>query len=881
MSITSALILVSLGFALCLFGVAFWAELASDSTKRNWRRSPWIYTLSLSIYCTAWTFYGAVGMAHSRGLEFMAIYLGPTFVMIGWYYGVRHIVRMGRMERSTSIADFLSSRYGKSNVIAGAVTLIALIGITPYIALQLQSVARSFTIFTQYDPTVEFAFNEDRVAAVVAIGLGLFSILFGTRRLEAQERRHGVVMAVALEAVIKFIALISVGMFVIWGMSQGWQDTVTKIAANPVPIWPSDGQRWMVILTLSTLAFVSLPRVFHVMVVENETDAQLATASWAFPLYLSAMSIFVLPIAVWGRALLPAGSNPDFFVLSIPLEQGQNALAMLAYLGGFSSATSMVVVATLAISTMVSNHLILPVVLAQSTNQTVRSGDLRRLALNTRRLSIVALISMGYLYYRLSGGGAALASIGLISFAGMSQVMPALIIGMLWPRATRKGALAGISAGFIVWAYTMFLPSLGPDVAISATVLTEGPWGMDWLRPHGLLGFEFSDATVHASVMSLSVNILTILVASPLTTPKTPRPETTEEPAPQKELRTQDLLLMAQRVLGSNEARQFFEQEAKRQKKLGYLPDATPRMLLSLEREMAGAIGAATAHAMVAQTSQAHPVTADELMAVADETAQIIEYSRKLETQSQELESTAQELRDANQKLTRLSAQKDAFLSQISHELRTPMTSIRAYAELLKSPDIYHSDAAPRFAGIVHQETLRLSTLLDDLLDLSVLEHGKLKLEPSEIDLDHLMTQAIHAGLPQDETPIDIRMYNNTRGPLITDANRLTQVAVNLISNAAKYCDAEDPRLTITAKQTQNRISVDFHDNGSGIRAEDRDFIFEKFTRLSPDDQQGGVGLGLAICAQTMASLGGSIALHSTPSGTCFRIILPNKLTLD
>ncbi|MEE2817971.1 MAG: sodium:solute symporter, partial [Pseudomonadota bacterium] len=394
MASLNVLAVVCLGYVALLFLVAFLADrMASRGHSARWLRSPLVYTLSLSIYCTAWTFYGAVGYAARSGLEYITIYLGPTLVMIGWWWGLRKLVRIGRSQRVTSIADLLSARYGKSNLLAIGVTILAVIGTTPYISLQLQSITLSFAIFAEADPLRSV--NETQTVFWVALGLAVFAILFGTRNLNANERHHGVVTAVALEAVVKLVSLLAVGIFVVWGIAGGLSQTLQRIDASSIGQWQVDGGRWAAITFLSAAAFVCLPRMFQVMVVENEDERHLRIAAWAFPLYLLLISIFVVPIAAIGLELLPQGSNPDLFVLTLPLAEGQQGLAVLSFIGGFSSATSMAIVAAMALSTMVSNHIVMPIWLRWQEVGASVSGDVRDVVLLARRLSIAGIMALG------------------------------------------------------------------------------------------------------------------------------------------------------------------------------------------------------------------------------------------------------------------------------------------------------------------------------------------------------------------------------------------------------------------------------------------------------------------------------------------------------
>ena len=882
------LVAVCILYVLTLFAVAFWAERAAVSGRARWLRSSWVYTLSLSVYCTAWTFYGAVGYAARSGLEFLTIYLGPSLVMFGWWWILRRLVRVGRMQRVTSIADLLSSRFGKSNLLAALVTLLAVIGTTPYIALQLQSVTLSFTVFSEYDAAASSFIPRDHSAIFVAIGLAFFTILFGTRNLDANERHHGVVMAIAVEAIVKLFALLAVGIFVVWGVSGGFSDMISEIDRSDVANWRGDSGRWVGLTFISAAAFLCLPRMFQVLVVENESEQHLMTASWAFPTYVMLMSLFVVPIAVVGKNLLPADANPDLYVLSIPLSQNQDMLAMLSFLGGFSSATSMVVVASLALATMVSNHIVMPLWLRVSGHRASEFGDVRRVILTARRFSIGFILFLGYLYYSQSGGGAALAAIGLVSFTGVAQVLPSMLGGLFWRGATRIGAISGLVVGFVVWCYCLFLPSFGEGLILSQTVMMHGPFGIGFLRPQALFGVEGMDPLIHAIFWSITLNGLMFVVMSLVTFPSPVERlqgaqfvnvfnhSTGARGWSGKVAQTEDLMIMAQRILGSDQAQNLFQAEVVRQGGAGYLPEPTPEFLERLERELSGSVGAATAHAMIGQIVGGASVSVQDLMAVADETAQMMEYSNRLEVQSNELSRTARQLRQVNEKLTRLSVQKDAFLSQISHELRTPMTSILAFSEILQDGAGLADEDMVKYATIIHGEASRLTRLLDDLLDLSVLENGQVNLNLSTVNPVVLVNRAVstvQAGATSTDLKINV-LAPSTLPHLNTDPDRLGQVFINLIANARKYCDAAEPELNISLREQKGVLIVDFIDNGSGVPKEDQDLIFEKFARIG-EQKAGGAGLGLAICREIIGRLSGSIFYLPGQEGGAFRVILP------
>nr|WP_252733379.1 ATP-binding protein [Paracoccus marinaquae] len=860
-----------------MFAVAFAADRAAERGRVRWLDHPLVYTLSLSVYCSAWTFYGAVGYATRSGLEFATIYLGPTIVCTGAWWGLRRLVRVARMHHVTSIADLISARFGKSNPLAALITLIAVIAATPYIALQLKSVRLSFEVFATETPQGAApggAFGG--IGLWVAAGLALFTILFGTRNLAADERHHGVVTAIALEAVVKLLAFLALGVFVVWGLAEGPADMLDRIArAGRDPElaegWLLRPDRWTALILVSAAALVTLPRMFQVMVVEAADEERLHVAGWAFPAYLFAMSLFVLPITVMGRELLPADANPDLFVLTLPAAAGQNLLAFLVFLGGFSAATSMVVVCAIALATMISNHWIVPGWLALRRRPAgEETEDLRGLVLNARRLAIIAVVGAGWVYHEASGGGAALASMGLVAFTGMAQVLPTMLGGLLWRGANRRGAYAGFGTGFALWLALIFLPSIGigalPPLPERVDPLAFSIFlslSLNTLVFIGVSIFGFPDPVERLQGLSF------VSAVEPIRHSRMTRGEDRAEP----------LLAMARRVWGADPALRFFQAEAAQQGKSGYLPDLTPNFLTRLERRLAGSIGAATAHAMIDRVAGGVALTVSDLLQVADEAQRAKEEAQRLESATTELARTATQLREANDKLTALSVQKDAFLGQISHELRTPMTSVRAFSEILMTPDLSDEERA-RFAKIIHDEAGRLTRLLDDLLDLSVLESGRAQLTVTAANLHDLIGRALSAASatrPERSFTVE-RDMPSEHLPVITDADRLLQVLINVISNSRKYCDSDRPVLRIRARRSeQGGAQIDIIDNGSGIDASRQSLIFEKFARLNDPARAGGAGLGLAICREIMAVLGGDITYLPGQGGAAFRIELPRR----
>ena len=882
-------IFISVAYVGLLFFIAYLGERRARKHPKSFLRSPFVYTLAISVYCTSWTFYGAVGSAARNGLEYLAIYLGPTLVFVGWWFVLRKLVRISHTQRLTSIADLLSSRFGKSSRLAVLVTVIAVIGIAPYIALQLKAVTSSIQAIAGAS---EFGVGSLRgvddvgLALGVAAAMAVFTILFGTRNVDAKEQHTGVVAAIAFEALVKLAALLAIGIFVLW-VGGGFETIFANAEAKGIDIYSTDtfGDRWVAMNVLSIAAIICLPRQFQITVVENSDESHLRAASWAFPAYLLLMSLFTLPIALFGLTSMPEGSNPDMFVLTLPLASGQSGLAVLAFIGGFSSATSMIIVEAIALSIMVSNHIVMPIILRTASGLGQDNDhSVSRLLLRSRRFSIVLILSLGFFYFYFTRDSDALAPIGLISFAGVAQFLPAIVAALFWKDATVKGATAAVAVGFVTWAWTMFLPSFETSSPTVAALMTEGPFGIGWLRPEGLFGLGQLDPLVHSVFWSLFLNTAVLVGVSLLTSQSAlERMQANAYADAFKRGRNEghfirgsaaanDLFFVAQRVLGAERAAQIFE---------GVLHAdmvPTPEFIGRLERELAGSIGAASAHVMLSKVVSGEAVSLEEVMQIADETQQAIEYSQELERTSSALRETAQKLESANEQLRELDLQKDEFLSQVSHEVRTPMTSIRSFSEILLEEDRLKPEERKRFVSTIHDESLRLTKLLDQILDLSALERGERGWENGPVDAEAALERAIEVcrglarqrGMRLDTGP------RSRRAVISGESDRLCQVLINLISNAIKYNTADAPVVEVRSAVRGRSYVVEVEDNGAGIPKEDRNLIFEKFARGQHAGAESGAGLGLAIARQIITRMDGTLELVAGKgSGACFRVRLP------
>ncbi|WP_075219411.1 ATP-binding protein [Acuticoccus yangtzensis] len=867
----SAPLVITVGgvYLAILFLVAFLTDRLAEQGRARFLGSPIVYTLSLAVYCTSWTFFGAVGTASRSGLEFVTIYIGPTLaLMTGWLF-LPKMVRIAKAQRITSIADFLSARYGKSRAVAILVTVIALASITPYIALQLIAVRRSFVVLS--GGTADGAGTALWVAAVMVF----FVIVFGTRRVNADESQPGIVAAIAFESIVKLAALLAVaalGALVLADdPAPGALFATSATALNAISaLDQGDGARWTTLILLSAVAIICLPRQFQVAVVENREEGHIHIASWLFPLYLFLLTLAAVPIAAAGLLALPAGSEPDLYVLTLPLAQGSAWLALAAFVGGLSAATSMVIVASLALAVMISNHLVAPLLVGRLNTP----GGIGAAVILTRRIAIAGVIGLGTLYAEAHGTGGGLASIGLIAFAGVAQFAPALFVGLFWRRANQYGATAGLAAGALLWVLLLMLPSFGVATGMLEALRTF------ILPPDWHYGPDRADALVFGTAISLGANVLTFILVSLATSGGiVDELQATvfvdamrrggSEPMLRRSASRRELMRLARRILGPQRADEVFAAM-----RTSGSEEADSALIAQVERELAFAVGTSSAHTLVTQIATGEPLAVDAAISLLRETQEAIEAARQLGIRSVELERTTAQLAGTNAALKALLAEKDDFLSRVSHEMRTPVTAVRSFAELLREGELDPARAA-RFVDIILDESQRLSRLLDDILDLSRLEAGVAPIRVERIDAAEAIAEAA-AVMDGFAERLGASVEVRTNGPVFVkaDADRLKQVLVNLLSNAIKFSGGAP--VTISAEVDYGVAILRVRDRGPGIPAELQPRLFGKFVSGAAPHGLAGAGLGLAISRQIMQGLGGSLTLEMTgPTGTQFAARLP------
>ena len=891
------ILLLSAAYLGLLFAVARFGDARADAGKSIISAN--VYALSLAVYCTSWTFYGSVGRATSGGLSFLTIYIGPTLMLM--FVGVIvKMIRISKAQRITSIADFIASRYGKSQLLAGLVTVIAVVGVVPYIALQLKAVAASLEVLLDHSGS-SFVLPMLDSTFVIAALLAVFTILFGTRHLDATERHEGMVAAIAFESVVKLVAFLAVGLFVTYGMFGGFSDLFRQAAAAPelarlLQLDSSRAGTWTALILLSALAIIFLPRQFQIIVVENVDESHLRRAVWLFPLYLVLINIFVLPLALGGLLHFQGQDfNPDTFVLTLPLSRGAEVLALLVFIGGLSAATGMVIVETIALSTMVCNDLVMPWLLRSQWLGVGERKDLSGILLGIRRAAIVVILLLGYIYFRAAGEAYALVGIGLISFAAVAQFAPAMFGGMYWKQGTHAGAVAGLLGGFAVWLYTLLLPSFAKSGWIDNGFVEQGLWGVEALKAQALFGLSGLDEISHSLWWSLLANIGLYVLFSLNT-----RPDALEAGQAERFVdvfrhgvresdarlwrgtaSVEELVGLLERFLGPVRTRQqlaaFAAAHGANDWKV--LP-ADAEFVRFAEAQLSGAIGSASARVMVASVAREENLGLEEVLDILDEATQVRAYSRRLEIKSQELEAATTGLREANERLRELDRMKDDFISTVTHELRTPLTSIRAFSEMLhEDPEIDLADRT-RFLGIIVNEAERLTRLINQILDMAKLESGRAEWATEEVDIGEVARETM-ASLGQlfRDRGVALESEIPPHGPVVlADRDRLTQVMINLLSNAVKFVPGVTGLVNVRVTANGREVRVEVEDNGPGLTAEESLVIFEKFRQggNTMTDKPQGTGLGLPISRQIVEYFGGNLWVESRPgAGAKFIFTVP------
>lgn len=880
-----------------LFFIAQWAEGKGNS---KWTNNPYVYSLSLAVYCTTWTYYGSIGVAANSGLNFIPIYLGPVIAFPAWILILRKIIRISRVNKISSIADFISLRYGNSRFMGALVTLIALIAILPYIGLQLKAISETFHIVTNSEESNNVFFD---TSTYVAIVLAVFASFYGTRYVDASEKRKGIVTAVAMESLLKLFFFIILGLYVTFYVFDGFDAIYAKASLmesfeerNTIH-GLEGGMNWMMLIVLSFFSIFLLPRQFHMSIVENNREKHIRTAIWLFPLYLLLFNLFVYPIA-WGGNILFEGKNvnPDMFSLLIPQLFDNTIMTVMVFLGGFSAAISMIVVSSITLSTMLSNNLLIPYGVLGSLQKDNQESNSERIV-NIRRIGIFLLIILAFIYYRYFIMDFSLVSVGMISFVIVAQLGPAFFGAIFWKRGSLNGAVAGIVVGMLICFYTIMLPFLLSSINPGSNFFKEGFFGFTILQPFQLFGLDYLDPIPHALFWSLLFNVLVYMAVS-VSFKGNYRERNYAEMYVDIDkyinnhenafvwkgtAYVSDIQKVLKRFLGeerTNRALSIFKM------KYNIAPDnlmADARLVKFAENLLTGHIGTASAKILIESVTKEDKISLPEVLKILEESKENLIINKKLTETSNELKELSSQLKKANENLVLKDKQKDEFLDTVTHELRTPITAIRAASEILHDDDEIPEELKKQFLQNIITESDRLNRLIDKILDLEKFETGKQKIYPTQGNIVQTISKSL-SPLQQliSNKKIHVEFDENQNVSLISyDEERIIQVITNLVSNAIKFADEKTGIIIITLSEKEDEyVKVNVFNNGKGVNPEDLESIFDKFYQSSNQNIKKpiGSGLGLAICKQIIEAHKGKIWAENVQNGVTFSFTLPKKI---
>ena len=890
------LISIILFYLVFLFFIAYLAEKNPNS---KWVNNPYVYALSFAVYCSAWTYYGSIGVAAEKGVDFLTIYLGPILAAPLWIIVLRKVIRISKQHKISSLADFISLRYGKNRFLGALVTFICVVGILPYISLQLQAVSETFKILTRTNLESNSIVNDSTF--YIALILAIFAAFFGTRITDASRKHGGIIASIALESVLKLVFFLAVGIYVTYFLFDGMKDIVTQFSTLPnfnskVTLSGFEaGFNWFFTIMLSFIAIFLLPRQFQVSVLENNKEKHIKTAVWLFPFYLLLINIFVIFIAYGGKINLGDGFNSEYFSLLLPLEEGNVFLALLVFLGGLSAVVSMVIVSSLALSIMISNNLIIPYGFLGKLIKN-RSEKNTRFIRNIRRFAIFFIITIAYAFYYNFSIELSLYSIGLIAFVIIAQIGPSFFIGLFWNRGSSKGAIIGIIGGFAVTCFTLIIPFIIEALSGSNAFVEEGLFSIDLLKPHALFGIDFLTPHAHAFFWSILINLLLYMYFSLNSVGNYRERNYAEMFVDSKNYASlqdgafvwkgegyvEDIKSVLTKFLGFEKTKKalriFFN-------KYNLSEDtrlADARLINFSEQLLTGTVGSASAKILIQSVVKEEEISLVEVLKVLEESKEAKTQSKILSQKSKELSLLANQLKNANKELVEKDVQKDEFLDTVAHELKTPLTGIRASTELLLDDVEMPTEIKSQFLSNILQDSERLSRLINNILDFEKLSNNRQELSIKQNDISKTLIKTIRVlQTNANKKNIQIILKNNYGVKLPYDEDRMIQVFTNVISNAIKFCKPEKGEILVDYRLGNNHLEISIKDNGKGIANEDVAYIFDKFYQSKNQNtiKPEGTGLGLAISKQIVEKHKGKIWVNKTSkNGSEFKIKIPLKL---
>jgi len=885
----SALIWISICYLLVLFAIGSYFR-----KNQAFSNSKYIYALSLCVYCTAWTFYGSVGRSAETGFGYLGVYLGPTIIAPLMLLMLSKTIKISKFLRISSIADFISARYGKNSTIGTISTLLCVFIAIPYISIQLKALDLSYALITNSE-SVNLNDNFSGIFTDPALLFGMvcaiICILLGTVKAAPTDRHPGIISLVALESLFKLIAFLIGALFILFYLNDGVSDIFLNYNNSlldkellDLKNLTDNGNSWFWITIISAIAFLILPRQFHMAVIENENIEHVKSASWMVPLYMFIISIFVLPIALAGQMEFGQDINPDNFLTKLLLSNNLDNIAVIVFIGGIAASTGMIITSLISLSIMCSNHILLPLLLILKTE---KIPQLEVQLIGYRRILIFVILLASFAYYQIISINYSLVSIGLVSFVGISQLFPAYIFGLYWKLANARGIVAGLIVGIIVWAYTLPIADLCEIGIIDSGILTHGLFGFEVLRPQALFGIEDWNPVAHASFWSLSLNFLVTASVS-LMTQRNPLEiaqsdiflfpdkyvDNTSVAVLTREANFNELKNILNEVIGIRKVTAMLDsyKEENELEKFGEYADTA--LIQYIENQLSGSLGSASTRIILDNIVKNQPVKPDQIFKVLDQNNQLYEYSKALEEKRDELNATTAQLSEANNKLKELDVLKNEFISNVTHELRTPLTSINSLSDSLNDFEL-DEDERKKIIKIIKKESQRISNLINQVLDLRKLEAGA-QLEVEKFNVGEMIHDVVRS-FSEFQGNRKVQVLGDERH-LLSDQNKVKQVIINLMANAIKFTE-DDGQIKIRFWKLLDNIHIEVIDDGIGIPSPDIDHIFGRFYQSKNITKQfhKGSGLGLAISKDLVEKMYGTISVKSNRrKNTTFTVKLPD-----
>lgn len=868
------------------------AHLAEKKKSKLWINNPYIYALSLAVYCTAWTYYGSIGVAATSGLNYLPIYIGPIMVIPAWIYINTRIVRISRVNKISSLADFISLRYGNSRSFSAIITLVCLFAIIPYIGLQIKAISETFHLVTETSVSKNI-FTDSGTFVVVLIAV--FSSYYGTKYVDASEKRLGIISAIALESFLKLFFIIILGLFVIYYAFDGFSDLYQKASkfsdfkAKNTFNGIEGAMNWMVLCLISGTAICILPRQFHTAIVENRQEKHIKTAIWFFPLYLLIFTIFIFPIA-WGGRLIFQGQNvnPEFYSILIPQHFDNTLITVLVFLGGLSSCISMIIISAITLSIMLSNNLIIPYGLLGKFKAENETQNTRNIT-NVRKFSIFGLIIVAFAFYKYFILKTSLDSVGLISFVIIAQLAPAFFGAIFWRRGSYKGAIIGLFAGLIICYFGLIVP----QYYFSYNSEIKGAL-RDMYDVFDFFRIPYLGRIPEIFFWSILVNtgLFTILSVS---MKGNYRERNFAELYVDIDKYIQnhenafiwrgtayvsDIKNILERFLGKKKTEQ-----AMRIFNIKYNIDsqtetADSRFIKFSENLLAGRIGTASAKILIEGVTKEDKISLKEVLNILEESKENITLNKKLTEKSEELKQLSNDLSAANENLIVKDRQKDDFLDSVAHELRTPITAIRSAGEILADDDDIPLDIKREFLNNIITESDRLSEIINDILYLDKLQHGEIALNIQENNIIETYKKALNPILHLIQQKfIHVSEVDLLHNYLFEyDEARMIQLFQNILGNALKFTE-EQGTIQTKFSEKEDLLIIKIFNTGKNIPEEDLEVIFDKFYQSKNQNiiKPTGSGLGLAISKRIVEAHNGTIKAENSGLGVTFTVILPKE----